>query len=221
MEKHHMRKIVWEAWQDPLNGNAEQFSQKPIMLNQSPMAMQEYDGEEEPIFGITPNKVVGTPHGLLSITENTLAANRFEFWIAHTNFDITKEFIVQLEQIAGVETVEVFTRYRMRIGFPISGLFKTPNIKYRIEELIHKDNEEEINQLMLNISEGYGADKAKELKEIYQELRKKMYWALYLCPNGNVDIVSGNDNYKAFCDKTSILNDAKELVGGFLVSSED
>jgi hypothetical protein len=62
--------------------------------------------------------VVG-PLGIIPLHEDSLPSVLFNFWMGHTNFDITtgptgvKE---KIEAVAGVETLDVFTRYRFRLG---------------------------------------------------------------------------------------------------------
>ena len=38
------------------------------------------------------------------------------FWLAHTNFNITQSISEQIEKVDGVETLDIFTRYRFRIA---------------------------------------------------------------------------------------------------------
>lgn len=64
----------------------------------------------------TPVRVMATPMGIIPITENTASSKIFNFWLGHTNFNITKKIAQTIEDIDGVETLDVFTRYRFRIG---------------------------------------------------------------------------------------------------------
>lgn len=215
-----MKKIIWEAWQDPLNSNADEFNKdKNVIFNQSPNALQDYDEETEPIFGISPQKIIGTPHGLLSLTENTLASKRFEFWLVHTNFDITKDFVQKLEQIPGIESIEVFTRYRLRVGLPISGLFNLSKTKYKVEQLVRELNTSEMQYYISHIKNAFGDKKAQDLQEVYDKVLTRENWAIYITPNGNFDIIT-SEKYDQFYQSLTILQNVKSLVGGFLISSE-
>lgn len=220
-----MRKIVWEAWQDPLNGNLDKFSNfedDGIAYNKFPGEIDIEDCDENTIFALKNDKIMSTPHGLLSMTENTLAANRFEFWLIHTNFDIRRDFVEKIEKIHGVETIDVFTRYRMRIGFPISGLFNISDIKYNVGQLVKNLNDEDINKNLRVIGAEYGDTILKNIKDIYNQVANScQYWTIYLSPNGKVEVVKSNDNYQEYCQMAAVVKDVKQMVGGHLLSSED
>ena len=59
---------------------------------------------------------MATPMGIIPMTENTASGKIFNFWVGHTNFDITKKVADMIEKTDGVETFDVFTRYRFRVG---------------------------------------------------------------------------------------------------------
>jgi hypothetical protein len=75
------------------------------------------------------------------------------FWMMHTNFDIDAEAVKKIETISGVETLDLFTRYRARIGFGkvfdenkvmkrIKLAFKKEKISSTIEKLKESLNKE-------------------------------------------------------------------------------
>ena len=66
--------------------------------------------------GHTPIKVMATPMGIIPVNENTASGKIFNFWVGHTNFNITKHLAGVIENIDGVETLDIFTRYRFRVG---------------------------------------------------------------------------------------------------------
>lgn len=107
--------IVWEKWKDPLL----------TQLGNSDTQNDEEDEYEEPDFNqynerpkkaLWPAQVVMTPFGFLSINENLPIGEVFNFWIAHSNFAITKKISNMIEETEGVETLEVYTKYRFKIG---------------------------------------------------------------------------------------------------------
>ena len=57
-----------------------------------------------------------TPLGIIVLDEYTDTYRLFNFWIAHTNFDLTKGVRKVIEDTPGVEILHVFTRYRFRIA---------------------------------------------------------------------------------------------------------
>jgi hypothetical protein len=117
--------IIWEKWRDPyglddirdikdgLNGMSAE--------NNNYLDNEEEDQEDqEDVASIIPHKsslpVIATPMGLVPYTENTACTKIFNFWTGHTNFDITKDIAQKIELCGGVETLNVFTRYRFRIS---------------------------------------------------------------------------------------------------------
>lgn len=49
-------------------------------------------------------------------TEYLCDIDEFDFRIMHTNFNITGDVAEVIEGVDGVETLEIFTRYRARVG---------------------------------------------------------------------------------------------------------
>jgi hypothetical protein len=60
----------------------------------------------------------------------------FNFWIGHTNFDLSSKLSTIIEKTNGVETLDVFTRYRFRIG--IGQLFNSSDVMSNITNDIYK-----------------------------------------------------------------------------------
>lgn len=98
--------IVWEKWIDPL-GTVSELSE---------IDDEEYDYENEEIVNKKINAIV-TPMGLIPINEHTDCTRVFNFWTGHTNFSITKKISDMISEIDGVETLDIFTRYRFRVAF--------------------------------------------------------------------------------------------------------
>jgi arsenate reductase-like glutaredoxin family protein len=69
------------------------------------------------------------------IDDISVLAN-FDCWIGHANFDITPKIRDQLNKIAGVEVLKIFSRYRFFVG--IGQMFDFQNVRYDIEKIIIK-----------------------------------------------------------------------------------
>ena len=123
------RKIVWEKYEDPLEVDTKEL---PPQKNEN----DEYNDEYE-LPQIQSTKILSTPFGFLPLSEKQFASKQFDFWVLHTNFNITSKIIRKIEQICGVETLDILTRYRVRIGFPkLGGLFNSQSIKLNIQKVI-------------------------------------------------------------------------------------
>lgn len=130
-------KIVWAKWKDPLE----------VLLQESP-SMDDHDRDpdwhedEDEIatdsFGhskpIKPGHYMNTPQGIMALNEHSLPGRLFNFWVAHTNFDITKRVVDAVEKVAGVELLEALTRYRLRVG--IGRVFDEDEVKGAIDNTI-------------------------------------------------------------------------------------
>jgi len=123
--------IVWQKWTDPFGGDdviennmLASFLQD---LDDEPFLEEDYEQEEyeeeQPMDSHSvsskkslPVRVMATPMGIIPVTENTASGKIFNFWIGHTNFNISKRVSDIIEETEGVETLDVFTRYRFRIA---------------------------------------------------------------------------------------------------------
>lgn len=122
--------IKWEKWIDPFGGNfaeakwTDYNNTMPEYLADSEEDLIEdsYDEEanvlDSPIAKSNeePIKVIASPLGLIPYNEYTASSKIFNFWLGHSNFDISSKIKNVIEQTKGVEILDVFTRYRFRIA---------------------------------------------------------------------------------------------------------
>ena len=113
--------IVWEKWIDPFSMEDEIDD----LLEEEPEFLDETDSTEyeekvqkvsNPPQSFKHFKAVATPMGIIPINENTTSGKIFNFWVGHSNFNITKPIAEVIENTDGVETLDIFTRYRFRIS---------------------------------------------------------------------------------------------------------
>ena len=111
-----MKKLIaWEKWEDPFE----------VPLDEDDTS----DYEKKTGRNM---RAVMTSMGVMPITEYNKPGKTFNFWIGHTNFSITKGVHELIESIDGVETFDIFTRYRFRIG--IGKLFKSVDVRREIDK---------------------------------------------------------------------------------------
>lgn len=124
------KKILWQKWINPF----EPITEDPISLddiNQDIFNEEALDSswdsysntEEEKVTGENSNnyqklnsKAVITPMGIIPLNENVACTKTFKFWIGHTNFDLSQKTKEIIEKTEGVESLDIFTRYRFRIA---------------------------------------------------------------------------------------------------------
>jgi hypothetical protein len=135
--------IVWQKWFDPL-GEDDLDQMQVIESATEPEFYTEEDDEEEgenidvveeEEFYKRPTKVIMTPMGIIPYTENTASNKIFNFWVGHTNFNLNLPVCKLIEDAEGVETLDVFTRYRFRIG--VGKLFDDKSIMRDINETVY------------------------------------------------------------------------------------
>ena len=134
--------IIWEKWRDPFLGYDENYidieaEPMPQFLDDTDEETEE-DDEDEPhhiIKSSKPVRVIATPMGLIPYNEYTASGKIFNFWTGHTNFNITKNVARIIETTNGIETLDIFTRYRFRIG--IGKAFEDRTIMKSIEDRIN------------------------------------------------------------------------------------
>jgi hypothetical protein len=207
------KKFVWEKWVDPFGTNLNEVE---FPGYDKPFYEEDEDNPEFQFHAPHGHPIIPTPFGMLSMTEHTKAANKFDFWMLHTNFDITEGIKSIVASIPGVESVEVFTRYRMRIAFPRSGLFDTAKVKTNIQNAIL--DADQIDYLVqLSEFDSFTTDKAMEACNTLTG--KNDYWGMYVLPNGNISIVTSNESDQLFAERMTVFQHTQSLVGGQVLSS--
>lgn len=131
--------IIWEKWQDPILNNLTDISNH-MSDDHTNEYEEDYNTEEDSSFDQPKSSykypIIITPMGILPYNEKTSCDKIFNFWVGHTNFSITKEISNILEESIGVETLDIFTRYRFRIA--IGKAFKDSKIMTNINNKIYE-----------------------------------------------------------------------------------
>lgn len=147
-KSNQQHRIVWQKWFDPFG--EDDLDNMPSNLISEDEADQFYDEEDELTetdedlftedndleFYQKPIRVVLTPMGMIPYTNNTASNKIFNFWVGHTNFNITPYIASIVESTDGVETLDIFTRYRFRIG--IGKLFDGATVMSTINDALYQ-----------------------------------------------------------------------------------
>lgn len=147
--------IIWQKWIDPY-GLDDSVDLSPTIDTELPdpkffnSESEEYEEDKEIYEDKTENfemqrfnggiKIIATPMGFIPLTENTSSSKIFNFWVGHTNFDITEEVGHLIEDSVGVEALDIFTRYRFRIA--VGKAFKDSEVMREINNKVYKHVEE-------------------------------------------------------------------------------
>lgn len=129
--------IVWEKWNDPIANIDNTISNKE----------DSSDYDEIPNIKTEIMKCLATPMGISSLPEESILSKNIDFWVGYTNFNLSAPICNIINQASGVETFDVFTRYRFRVG--IGKLFKAgpviSKIAQDVSDFVHNTN----NQVLL------------------------------------------------------------------------
>lgn len=136
------KQIIWQKWADPFGNDAEEdIDYDPYVGDYE----EEYDEPDsktteeihQHLKKTLPVKVIATPMGIIPMNDNTMSGKIFNFWIGHTNFNITSKIADIIEKTEGVETLDIFTRYRFRIA--IGKAFEDSTIMRLINSKIYSE----------------------------------------------------------------------------------
>jgi hypothetical protein len=137
MNNHHNSEplLVWEKWIDPFGQALDDAKWTDYENEIDDLEDVEFLDEEIPISE-KPIRAIATPMGIIPYNEFTAPAHIFNFWVAHTNFNISPKISRIIEESEGVEILDIFTRYRFRIG--IGKCFNDSETMKQINDNIYK-----------------------------------------------------------------------------------
>lgn len=142
MSKNPRHLIVWQKWIDPFIGEEDDAIEPKDNLDKSyedddilPNEIGSLIQEELAQQSKQQIKVIATPMGMIPVNEHTASGKIFNFWTGHTNFNITKNISNIIESVDGVETLDIFTRYRFRIA--IGKLFNNGEVMNKISNEVY------------------------------------------------------------------------------------
>lgn len=138
--------IIWQKWIDPFgrdddDTNKEEFDNYTVEENeeneeniQDKNKLDEILADKRIRYGI---KVITTPMGIIPVNDHTSSSKIFNFWMGHTNFDITKKVAETIEITEGVESLDIYTRYRFRIS--VGKAFEDSIVMRNINKNVYKE----------------------------------------------------------------------------------
>ena len=155
--------------------------------------VQKESSEEDNGGGL--KTLVQTPFGVFKLNTSLSPFTRFNFWLANTNFSISKKTKAILDCTDGVEALIVISKYQFIIG--IGKLFDSEIVKKNIEK-----------KLNTNIKFGFKSYLNNNFK----------YWAAYRFPNMNIDYIGDSEPNKVQ-NKLSFYNQIQKISKGKIFKS--
>ncbi len=122
------RKIGWQKYEDVIQ--SEMYSPMASILFEdltTEVEEEEYAEEQE----IQEQDALFLPKNFY---ETISLMSRFDCWIGHTNFNITTSIKNKLNEVDGIEVLNVVSRYRFFIG--IGKMFNFSDVRKDIEKII-------------------------------------------------------------------------------------
>ncbi len=127
--------IVWQKWFDPFGH--DDLPLENTIDEEDNDDLKDYSSKEDTgSLKEGPLKAIITPMGLIPYTENTASSKIFNFWVGHTNFNLSRKVVDIIETSDGVETLDVFTRYRFRIA--IGKVFDDAKVMTNINDKVYE-----------------------------------------------------------------------------------
>lgn len=130
MQNKEENLIIWQKWFDPFGDDEENHDFDDENEDDDDYTIDNLSQFQKPL------KAIATPMGIIPYTENTASGKIFNFWMGHTNFNITSTIASVIELTEGVETLDIFTRYRFRIA--IGKAFDDSKVKTDINHKVYK-----------------------------------------------------------------------------------
>ena len=193
------KKIIWVKWVDPLahlvhqdkeNRSTDSEEEDDDLEHQA--ATDSYLDDEEYRYnkfshenakGDTGPTIVG-PMGIVCLHESNIPSKLYNFWMGHSNFDITNRIARTISQTPGVESIDVFSRYRFRIA--IGKAFKHREVKLAIDARVcpaTKFPKAAMKQVP-------SASSAERMKGILA--KQYASWAIGEMPGGTFEVAGGD-----------------------------
>ena len=201
------KKILWESWNAKIS--VEEQQQEPP---QEEVSYEMPETEISPDFFIpVQSRLIYTPMGPYPEESILKPSDRWDCWIAHTNFPITGGITNVLNtDIDGIEVLKVMGKYSFFIG--VAKLFDIRDVRNQINEKICSYTENEI----------FSNDDIQETVDLLKDqLKDNKYWSILVCPEGRVEYVVANEINVEYLDALSSLIDKKNNFGGIILRSDN
>jgi hypothetical protein len=207
------RRIEFEYWRNPFDDKDEWVSESEADVPDRSVAIWD-DHNDDMAHPVRP--VVATSMGYIPVAPYYQFNKRFEFWMGHTNFRITEDVADIIENTAGVEILNIISRYQFQ--FSVGRLFTGTGVKAALLEALDAvpPRRGEINPREIKLP--------KELRDKLDILEKQAKdnfeaWAILVLPNGEMDF-SSSTTKEGLDMHLEMYKMAQELAGGVIITSD-
>ena len=196
------KQIAWESWNAKIEEMTmpQEILPPEIDIDELTYSEMEIPPELMPqeIF-IQPQRILYTPLGAYPEESQLKPSDRWDCWLAYTNFDITNDIAEIIEDIHGVEALRVLGRFSFFVG--VGKLF---DIKaYSEQEILSDENTQATVDL------------------VKEQLMTKKYWSMLVSPAGDVEYIVSDKMDRIYLEDLNKLLERKQNVGGIILRGND
>ena len=207
------KQIAWESWNAKIEEMTmpQEILPPEIDIDELTYSEMEIPPELMPqeIF-IQPQRILYTPLGAYPEESQLKPSDRWDCWLAYTNFDITNDIAEIIEDIHGIEALRVLGRYSFFVG--VGKLFDIKDVRIRMEKELCAYSEQEI---LSDENTQATVDLVKE------QLMTKKYWSMLVSPAGDVEYIVSDKMDRIYLEDLNKLLERKQNVGGIILRGND
>ena len=131
------KKIGWQKYEDVIQ--SEMYSPMAnILLEETAQEIEHVEEDQQ----VQDQETLLVPQNFY---ETIALMSRFDCWIGHTNFNITNSIQNKLNEVEGIEVLNIISRYRFFVG--IGKMFNFSEVRKDIESTITSKGEEIGNEI--------------------------------------------------------------------------
>tara|TARA_Y100000592_G_scaffold68700_1_gene106739 strand:- start:3973 stop:4599 length:627 start_codon:yes stop_codon:yes gene_type:complete len=201
--------IVWESWNAKVASQTEQVEKEEVVEEMD--SYIDEISEKEMIIPFQQSRAIYTPLGAYPEESMLKPSDRWDCWIAHTNFKVTHGVKNILnEKIDGIEVLKITGKYSFFIG--VARMFSISDVRKQIDEKICSYTEDEI----LSNDEIF-----ETVATLRDQLEENNHWTILICPEGMIEYIVGNEINMEYLDGLNTLLEKKNNFGGVILRSDD
>jgi len=118
------------------------------------------------------------------------------------------EDVENIELISGVESLDIYSRYRMRIG--VGNLFNEEKVKSNIAYILNCTSD---------ILEELDDETKEKVDSLMKSFEEDKYWAILVLPNSEIVTFVGKED-KIFLNKVEFFESIQEITSCQLITSQ-
>jgi hypothetical protein len=174
--------------------------------------LEERSSPQFKMVGFNIPSVIHTPFGPVNQDDSTSPILDTDFFIGHTNFNLSKKILVEISNVEGVEFLKVMSRYRFIVG--TGTMFDSSDVRAGIEVALGVTSISPIIEKETNDSVKLIVD------DIISKVPTNEKWLAYIFPNGEHIVKIVKSTEEGDSTRNRFLELERESHG-LIVTSED